>query len=357
MKIGIFDPYLDSLSGGEKYILTIAKELSSRHEVFVFWNLSEEKEIRKKSLEKLDINLSSVFFSKNIFSKDVTFLERLNSSREYDLIIYLSDGGIPFVLSKLYLHFQFPVEWVNGNSLLTKIKLLRVNKIICNSFFTKKYIDKKFNVKSNVLYPPIFIKDKKAVKENIILHVGRFGVDKEGSNFKKQDFMIEMFKKLINRGLKGWEFRLIIGVSKNDAGRLSLLKEEIKSYPISIIDNPPNSILWENYAKAKIYWHATGFGEDLEKHPEQAEHFGISTVEAMGAGAVPVVVNAGGQTEIVENGKNGFLWETSDELLTKTELLSKDSKLWEAMSRESVKRAGKFSGNRFKEELEMIIKR
>ncbi|MDO8621147.1 MAG: glycosyltransferase family 4 protein [Candidatus Levybacteria bacterium] len=355
MKIGIFDPYLDSLSGGEKYMLTIAKELSSRHKVFIFWNLSEEKEIRKKSLEKLGIDLSSVFFSKNIFSKDTTFLERLNSSREYDLIICLSDGSIPFVLSKLYLHFQFPVEWVNGNSLLTKIKLLRVNKIICNSFFTKQYIDKKFNVESNVLYPPIFIKDKKTVKENIILHVGRFGVDKEGSNFKKQDFMIEMFKKLINQGLRAWEFRLIIGVGRKDEGKLNLLKQKAKGYPIFIIDNPPNSVLWKNYAKAKIYWHATGFGENLEKYPERAEHFGISTVEAMGAGVVPVVINAGGQKEIVENGKNGFLWDTSEELITKTELLSKDLKLWETMSKASVEKASKFSGNRFKEELEMIV--
>lgn len=336
-------------------MLTIAKELSSRHKVFIFWNLSEEKEIRKKSLEKLDINLSSVFFSQNIFSKNTTFLERLNSSKEYDLIIYLSDGSIPLVLSKLYLHFQFPVERVNGNSLLTKIKLLRVNKVICNSFFTKKYIDKKFHVKSHVLYPPIFIKDKKVVKENIILHVGRFGVDKEGVNFKKQDFMIEMFKKLINRGLKGWEFRLIIGVGKKDEGKLNVLKRMIKDYPISIIDNPPNSVLWKNYAKAKIYWHATGFGENLEKYPERAEHFGISTVEAMGTGVVPVVINAGGQKEIVENGKSGFLWDTSDELLAKTELLSKDLKLRETMSKESVKRAGKFSGNRFKVELEMIL--
>lgn len=355
MKIGIFDPYLDSLSGGEKYMLTIAKELSSRHKVFVFWDLAEEKEIRKRSLEKLDINLSSIFFAKNIFSKDTTFWERLNSSKDYDLIIYLSDGSIPFVLSKLYLHFQFPVERVNGNSLLTKIKLLRVNKIICNSFFTKKYIDRKFNVKSSVLYPPIFIKDKKTVKENIILHVGRFGVDEEGVNFKKQDFMIEMFKKLIGQGLKGWEFRLIIGVDKKDEGKLNVLKKMIKDYPISIIDNPSNAVLWENYAKAKIYWHATGFGENLEKYPEKAEHFGISTVEAMGAGVVPVVINAGGQKEIVEDGKSGFLWNTSDELLAKTELLYKDLKLWEAMSKESVQRAGKFSGNRFKNELEMIM--
>jgi glycosyltransferase involved in cell wall biosynthesis len=34
----------------------------------------------------------------------------------------------------------------------------------------------------------------------------------------------------------------------------------------------------------------------------------------MAAGCVPVVVNKGGQPEIVEHGKNGFVWNTLDEL-------------------------------------------
>jgi glycosyltransferase involved in cell wall biosynthesis len=34
-------------------------------------------------------------------------------------------------------------------------------------------------------------------------------------------------------------------------------------------------------------------------HPKPAEHFGISIVEAMSAGLVPVVPNTGGQTEFV----------------------------------------------------------
>ena len=69
------------------------------------------------------------------------------------------------------------------------------------------------------------------------------------------------------------------------------------------------------YKLAKIYWHASGFGEDLETHPEKAEHFGITTVEAMINGLVPIVIDAGGQKEIVvqdrwvfmEDQKNYFL--------------------------------------------------
>ena len=43
-------------------------------------------------------------------------------------------------------------------------------------------------------------------------------------------------------------------------------------------------------------------GEDAERHPERFEHFGISVVEAMAAGAVPLVFGAAGPGEIVQDG-------------------------------------------------------
>ena len=60
------------------------------------------------------------------------------------------------------------------------------------------------------------------------------------------------------------------------------------------------------YGRASIFWHAAGLGEDPERHPDRYEHFGITTVEAMSAGAVPVVIDAAGQVEIVEHGANGL---------------------------------------------------
>lgn len=353
MKIGIFDPYLGGLEGGEKYMLTIASCLSKNHKVSVFW---DDRKILDKAGEKFIIDLGNVDIKKNIFSPTVNTFQRLKQFEEYERIIFLSDGSIPFVLSKkLILHFQFPLEWVNP-SLKTKFKLFRVKKIICNSCFTKSYIDNKFNVNSTVLYPPVEIKyDSKIQKENIILHVGRFGRTIEGANYKKQDVMIKAFCEMVDKELENWKFVLIVGVKKEDGERFNNLKKMADGYPIELVKNPSNSKLWELYSKAKIYWHATGFGEDLEKHPEYAEHFGISTVEAMGAGAVPVVINAGGQKEIVEDGKNGFLWNTLDQLEDRTRNLIKDEKLWERLSQGAKQQAAFFSGDRFCREIREII--
>jgi len=357
MKIGLYDPYLDTLSGGEKYILSVASCLSSQHEVFIFWDKDKEVSIKQTAFKKLGIDLSSVKFYKNIFSKDTSLMSRFFDSRKFDAIVYLSDGSIPFLWTKLFLHFQFPIEWVDGKSIKTRIKLFFVKKIFCNSYFTKNFIDKKLNVESEVLYPLVdlrTIKDMK--KENVILHVGRFDVDFHESNFKKQDVMINIFKKMVDKGLKNWEFKLIVGVKDKDKEKLNKLRKMSGGYSIELMENISNKELWEYYSKAKIYWHATGYGEDLQKYPEKAEHFGISTVEAMGAGCVPVVFNAGGQKEIVENDKNGYLCNNIEDFIAKTNGLIKEEKLLKKMSIASIKRSEMFSGNRFCNELEKIIK-
>lgn len=357
MRIGLFDPYLDTLSGGEKYMLSAASCLARQHEVFIFWDKDKEIEIKKVTFNKLGIDLSSVKFYKNIFGKNVSFISRFLESRKFDAIIFLSDGSIPFVGTKLFIHFQFPIEWVKGISLKTRLKLFFAKDIFCNSFFTKHFIDRKLNIDSKVLYPSVVInKNDKIKKENVILHVGRYYVDRGGSNYKKQDIMIKVFKKMIDDGLKNWELIIIIGIKDEDKADLNRLNEKIGGYPIKVIENPSNEKLWENYSKAKIYWHATGFAADLKKYPERAEHFGISTVEAMGAGAVPVVINAGGQKEIVEDGASGYLWNTLEDFAKKTNNLIKNEKLLKEMSGNAINRSNTFNEDRFRKDLQDIIK-
>jgi glycosyltransferase involved in cell wall biosynthesis len=62
---------------------------------------------------------------------------------------------------------------------------------------------------------------------------------------------------------------------------------------------------------------------------------------------VPVVINKGGQPEIVEHGVNGFLWETLDELRDYTTRLINDDDLRVKMSEAARKRAQVFSTESF----------
>lgn len=357
MKIGIFDPYLDTLGGGEKYMLTAALCLAKKHEVEIFWD-SEIEEIKKTAKKRFNLDLDNLKFKKNIFSSQTSLLERLLQTKKYDAIIFLSDGSLPFTKArKLIIHFQFPVEWVNGISIANKLKLRRA-RVICNSNFTKKYVDRKFGIKSKIIYPPVDIEEEHGVKkENVILNVGRFGKNVEGALFKKQDVLIDVFKKMLKKGLKNWKLILVIATRIEDKNRLMKLKKAAKGLPIEFIENPNKNSLSKIYAKSKIYWHASGFGEDLAKHPERAEHFGIATVEAMACGAVPIVINAGGQREIVQENENGLLWETRQELQDKTLWVIKDENVWQRLS-ESAKLTSKtYSRERFCKEINEVIEK
>lgn len=353
MKIGIYDPYLDDLGGGEKYMMKIAQCLSQNNEVFVFWNEEEDLDDLK---ERFLLDLSKINLTRNIFSKGFPTWKRLIESKRYDVIILLSDGSVPFLLSKkTFIHIQQPLPG-KGLDLKTKLKLSRISEIFCNSFYTKSFIDKSWEINTSILYPPVELKPKKTIKENIILHVGRFRVKNVGmEDYKKQGVMIDAFKKMIKQGLRNWKFVLAVSIKKEDEQIFNKLKVSTKGFPIEFIINKNNDELWDIYSKAKIYWHASGFGEDLEDHPEYAEHFGISTVEAMGAGVVPVVIDAGGQKEIVEEGSSGFLWDSIDELIEKTKKLIENEKLLKKMSENARKRSARFAGDRFCKELEEII--
>lgn len=354
MKIGIFDPYLDDCGGGEKYMMTIAEYLSKDHDISVFWN--NKKDLENIS-ERFDLDLTRVHLEDNIF--EYSFLSRIKSTSKFDLIIFLSDGSIPISLSKkLILHVQRPIDNF-GNDIRSKIKLFRVSKVFCNSEFTKKYIDKSSGLNTSVLFPPVELKPKTMNRENIILHVGRFRVVEKtvsgGSDFKKQSMMIDTFKKMSEVGIRGWRLVLAVSVLDKDRDAFKNYIDSAKGYDIDFLINQNNNKVWEFYSKAKIYWHASGYGEDLKESPQLAEHFGISTVEAMGGGCVPVVINAGGQKEIVTDGYDGYLWNTKEELIQRTFDLISNKTLLNKLSENAKVSAQKYSKEKFCKRVDELI--
>ncbi|HEX7041814.1 MAG TPA: glycosyltransferase [Patescibacteria group bacterium] len=355
MRIGIYDPYLDDIGGGEKYMMTIAQILSKENKVDVFWNNDRDFEVISK---RFGIDFTKIKRVDNIFVPSVGLVQRLLATKPYDVLILLSDGSIPLVASrKLLLHIQQPLFNSQATSLWGKIKLSRVNKIFCNAFFTKNFVDKALGRDTEVIYPPVAIKAQHLTKQNIILHVGRFRVKNVAiGDYKKQSIMVDTFKKMIDNELKDWKFVLAVSIQEKDKESFEKMKESAKGYPIEFFVNKTNDELWELYSKAKIYWHASGYGENLNVHPEYAEHFGISTVEAMGAGCVPVVINAGGQKEIVTDKKNGFLWSSLEELQKLTESLIKSPNTLKSISEKSKERAKDFGPDVFEEKIMQLIK-
>lgn len=348
MKIGIYDPYLDTLGGGERYIAQISKCLSNSHNVVLFW---EDPDILGKIEKRFGFSLPKVQVSDNIFSKDVSLRTRLFESRGYDVIFFISDGSFPFLLSKkVFPILQYPIK-TSQKGIKNTLKFRRISHIICYSEFVRKHLEENFPVSVTVINPAVGMIGR-GEKRKIILSVGRFT---RGKNEKNQEALIDFFKKN-SKSFQGWKLVLAGGALGRDEEFVKSLEEKAKDYPIQLLSNISYEKLSSLYKSAKIYWHAAGFGKDISTNPETAEHFGITTVEAMSAGCVPVVFNGGGLTEIVRDGVDGYLWSDFDSFLKKTLSLMKDEKKWTRFCENAVERAKDFSEEEFCHKINGLIK-
>ena len=195
------------------------------------------------------------------------------------------------------------------------------------SQFSRYWIEQYWKRSCEILTPPVNVEEFQPLKKkNQILNVGRFFA---GSHNKKHLVMVKAFKELVDAGLVGWELILAGGTTPGLEHEVYLQKvySESKGYPIEIHPDIAFKDLVNLYGQSAIYWHASGFGEDEYKEPIKFEHFGITTVEAMAAGCVPVVIGKGGQPEIVKHGKTGFLWLSIDELKNYTLTLINDPEI------------------------------
>lgn len=204
------------------------------------------------------------------------------------------------------------------------------------SQFTQRWVQRYWGLPSALLYPPVAVEQfggsrVAAPEKPYILSVGRFFA---GQHNKRHLVMIEAFRRLVEGGLRGWELRLVGGVTPGAAHTryLQQVRAAAEGLPIHVEAGLPFDQLVRRYREAAVYWHAAGYDEDEEHSPIKAEHFGITTVEAMAAGCVPVVIARGGQPELVAHGVDGFLWQTLDELCRYTLQLLDDPDRRERMA-------------------------
>jgi len=246
------------------------------------------------------------------------------------------------------MHIQVPLT-LTARQGREKAKFKRFQVINTNSLFTKKVVEKFWQVKVDLVCHPGVdvdaIQQKIVPKEKIILNVGRFF---DSLHTKNQDLMVEMFRRLREKNpelLAGWKLVLIGSVES--VAYLEKVQQAAKGLPVEIITDVDRAKLLDYYARAAIYWHATGANDDENAHPEKMEHFGISTVEAMAAGCVPIVIAKGGQKEILGNKLRHLGWLTEAECLKNTRKFIKSSKLQQEYSVQVRERSRKFDLENF----------
>lgn len=280
-------------------------------------------------------------------------------TKNYDLFFYCSKGLLTGNAKKNIAIIHFPMDKKESFPTYKKYPFLKfiaqktdlnyINKydyFIPNSNFTKYWLQQKWNIKDNkiqVLYPPVTkIKKTEEKQKDKILICSR--IEKS----KKIDKLIYAYTKsnFLSKNTK----LIIAGSTKNESPEYVKYLQNINP-SVEFIFNPSREKIEDLYASSFIFWHAKGY-EELD--PYQMEHFGITTVESMSAKCIPIVINKGGQTEIVTD-ECGFKWNNLDELIKYTEEIYSGKLDISSMQKNCVERSNLYSKENYQKKLLTFI--
>lgn len=331
--------------------------------------LFEEGEIYNELKEQSKKIFSTVDMKKNLI-KITNFLVEYCKIEQIDVIIIHHSGlacnivylmmmrrlkNVKFVR---YLHECFNSDpFIKNEKKIIKIFLERKfmgkaleksDLILYISKAVKKSFENAFNIKNKkniVIYNGIpnnfFETNKNIVKENSIniTYIGRL------EKIKGVNLLVEAFEKVLK---KNKNIRLIITGDGNERDNLEKKVKELNigSF-VEFTGRKQNVIPILDISNIFIY-------------PSICEEgFGISVIEAMSRGCIPITFNKGGLPEIINDGENGIIVnEINSESLAKAidKVINMNDEEKNKMSYEAKKRAEDFSIDRTIKLLEETLK-
>jgi glycosyltransferase involved in cell wall biosynthesis len=254
-----------------------------------------------------------------------------------DALPYRISGATPYLL---YLHFPtflmsstgryasnkyrksfFWRAYFKPYSLITQSLAMRAitrsSLILTNSEFSRKAIREAFEgAHPYVLYPPVDTERfSHAYSQSInarevkVLVVARFSPEKQIEN-------AITVAHLLGGSIK---FHIVGSLSPANRQYFKMLQNMIETYgltqTVTLTPNASNEELIDAMSSSMMYFH-TMIGE----------HFGVSIVEAMAAGLVPIVPSYGGCSEIVPSGYQYRTLEEAAQHIAKNAKIVDDEK-------------------------------
>jgi glycosyltransferase involved in cell wall biosynthesis len=391
-RIAIYNLYWGTYGGAEQVSGAIAEHLRNGHDVTL---LGPEPVDAAVAMDRLGVDVSGCGFAEVKNDRDAS-----EASAEFDVFVngtYRSEAVCRASTGIYYVHFPQPLptsrqkrsesvarlartamvridDSESNSSKLARIKrgfgrrltdhswVSSYSQFLANSFYTAKWTQQIWGVTGRVAFPPVrpVVAADWNRKTATISSVGRF-FDPIHGHCKKQLDLLEGFTRMHDLGRtkdhgSQWGLTFVGGADAANRNYTLAVKKAARGYPVAVCINQPRSLVEDVLLQSSIYWHGSGFGEDESTHPERFEHFGIAVVEAMAAGAVPVVFGAAGPAEIVRHGVDGFHWHSLEDLARHTHTLMTDDDRRRAMAESAVARAGEFSLDRFRTALDASLR-
>jgi glycosyltransferase involved in cell wall biosynthesis len=320
-RICFYNPYVDVMGGGEKYLLTIIEEATRHADGEIVMMSPTRPQVERWGRLRIEVDPRALRW------RHAGHLSVTPMSLRADLFVAITNHVPPLSLARWSaVIVQFPYEDLReahgAFGLVRRAERRRrfasYQTILCYSQFAREHIARRLGREDAIVIeppvdppgsPPAVARGAK------VLAVGRFFPARDANN-KKHDLLIDAWRRLGSHAA-GWELHLAGGLHDDAESHTYLdeLKRRAAGVNIHFHPNIPADALSDLYWESSIFWHAAGHGEE---RPERQEHFGITTVEAMSRGCVPVVTASGGQLEIVNDGVNGRLWHSLEELIDVT---------------------------------------
>lgn len=335
--------------GGIVYILAIAKLLTeNRFDVTVFFNETFKLAELHARYETAGLKIKSQKISSMPLMSQIYFA--LKEKKDFDIVIQQSLIAPRLTLvKKSFILCDFPMRKIE--TLSEKVRLRSWKNVLVNSEYTKVWVKNYWKRDATVIYPPI---EKPIVLNRTrnmnLVCVGRFN---NGKRSKRQDVVISVFKDLVKMGYS--QVNLLLLGYVQDKDYLNELKESAIGYPVFFYENDSSIKRAEFLNQSSIFISACGYGNDENKTPMLVEHFGISVVEAMALGCIPVVTGKGGHMETVDHEKNGYHWNTKEQLSFFLIKLLESKQLREKMSTAAYLKSEKYSVNKLEVKLLRIF--
>ncbi len=259
----------------------------------------------------------------------------ISADSDYDLVFSTQDAGyIPDISKPVIQWGYFPnslPRGVYGWPLRVHYsrKIRRIGLILAISQYSKSHFDRAWKVPTTLVYPACNMIQPSHSRDNVVVTAAR-GVPEKN---------LELFWEIARR-CPNYEFILLLTL---DPRFIEYSRALQGTAPVNgrVIVNPGKEMYQGTLARSRVYLHLM-----------RGEHFGITVVESMSAGCVPVVHDSGGPKEIVTN--VGLLWREVDEI---PRLLSVADASYEAMSKLSMERAKTFSREKFDESFGEVLER
>src|SRR6267143_992392 len=215
-------------------------------------------------------------------------------------------------------------------------RVRRVRILLSVSDFTRGFVEKKWERDSRTVYPPCPVEafselSKVQPRENLVVTVGRIVPEKR----------FHLFVELA-RIVPKTRF-VAIGSLSDDASTYFERLKRTAPENISFVLSPLRKVK-DLLGRAMAYVHCA-----------ENEHFGITIVEAMAAGCVPIVHDSGGPREIVTSDV-GFRWNNLLTAAGQLKMLTENDHYRRELSGAASIRARKFRPEVFESEITKILR-